>query len=321
MQFGKDIATACSTFAITNVDDMFVLVTFFAQSSTSEDVTPLGITSGQYIGFTIIVIISMVGFGIAVVLPTEPIGFLGLVPILLSVWKLFDLVFPNKEEEQEAISSSNRSRWRTVFTVSSITVMNGGDNIGTYIPLFSQVKGADIAVYVVIYYILQGVWCLIAWFVMKQRHILRLARQYAKVVVPFLYMGLGVYIIAKSSCFQWSIERINRSFHANPGKAIMSCMTTTLLLGCIGLMLWFKLRKKATQRENNVELGSRDQEDINEDDSAIRQTEEVGDQIKRADRVHKGADRQPGPTDQDSRDKNQEVRVVGQTTVEEGERS
>lgn len=42
---------------------------------------------------------------------------------------------------------------RTLLKVSSITVMNGGDNIGTYIPLFSQAKGAEIAVSV-IYYIL-----------------------------------------------------------------------------------------------------------------------------------------------------------------------
>lgn len=33
---------------------------------------------------------------------------------------------------------------------------------GTYVPLFSQAKGAEIAVYVVIYYILLGVWCFAA---------------------------------------------------------------------------------------------------------------------------------------------------------------
>jgi cadmium resistance protein CadD (predicted permease) len=77
MQFGKSIGTACSSFAITNIDDMFVLATFFAEASTSKATTPLKITIGQYIGFTVIIVISMIGFGVSLVLPSEPIGFLG----------------------------------------------------------------------------------------------------------------------------------------------------------------------------------------------------------------------------------------------------
>lgn len=45
--------------------------------------------------------------------------------------------------------------------------MNGADNIGTYVPLFSRAKGAEIAVYVVTYYILLGLWCLAAFLIMK----------------------------------------------------------------------------------------------------------------------------------------------------------
>ncbi|KAF3216389.1 hypothetical protein TWF679_003009 [Orbilia oligospora] len=70
--------------------------------------------------------------------------------------------------------------------------MNGGDNIGTYVPLFSQAEAAEIAVYVVTYYILLGIWCLIAFLIIKQRHILLIAQKYAGVVVPLLYVGLGV---------------------------------------------------------------------------------------------------------------------------------
>jgi hypothetical protein len=54
MQFGKSIGIACSSFAITNIDDIFVLVTFFSEASTSKTMTPLRITLGQYIGFTVL---------------------------------------------------------------------------------------------------------------------------------------------------------------------------------------------------------------------------------------------------------------------------
>ena len=219
---------------------MFVLVTFFAEATTCKAITPFKITIGQFIGFTVIVVVSMIGFGVSLVLPAEPIGFLGLLPILLGIWKLFEL-FPGADEDTSA-EMSTLSGMKSVFKVASITVMNGGDNIGTYIPLFSQAKGAEIAVYVVTYYILLGLWCLTAFLVMKQRHILQIAQKYASVVVPILYMGLGVYIVVKSSCYPWSIERIDDSAHTGAGRTIMAVVTTFLLLVCIGIMLWLKLR-------------------------------------------------------------------------------
>lgn len=250
MQFGKSIGTACSSFAITNIDDMFVLATFFAEASTSKTITPLKITIGQYIGFTVIIIVSMIGFGVSLVLPSEPIGFLGLLPILLGIWKLFDLFMPTEEEETE---KSNFAGVKSILKVSTVTVMNGGDNIGTYIPLFAQAKGGEIAVYVVTYYILLGVWCLVAFLIMKQKHILRLAEKYANIVVPFLYVGLGVYVVVKSSCYPWSIEHIDASTSALPGKAVMAIVTTFVFLICIAAMLWLKLRKTAPQPTLNDE--------------------------------------------------------------------
>jgi cadmium resistance transport/sequestration family protein len=252
MQFGKSIGTACSTFAITNIDDLFVLVTFFAEAATTKSITPLKITLGQYLGFTIIVIISMVGFGVSLALPSEPIGFLGLLPILLGVWKLLDdVIFPGEEEEEE---KSKFASMKSILKVASITLMNGGDNIGTYVPLFSQAKGTEIAVYVVVYYILLGIWCFVAWLIMGQKHVLRLVERYMRWVIPFLYIGLGIYITVKSDAYPWSIEHIDNRFLGNPGKTIMSIVTTALLLTCIGAMLWYKLRQKTRRPTPDVEV-------------------------------------------------------------------
>lgn len=61
-------------------------------------------------------------------LPSEPIGFLGFLPMLLGIWKLFDLFIPAEEEETE---KSNFAGVNSILKVSTVTVMNGGDNIGT----------------------------------------------------------------------------------------------------------------------------------------------------------------------------------------------
>lgn len=243
MQFGNAIGTACSSFAITNIDDIFVLVTFMAEASTSHTLTPLKVTIGQYVGFTVIVIVSMIGFGVSIVLPSEPIGFLGLLPILLGLWNMLGFFYPDGDDD-DAVQVSTVDGMKSIFKVASVTVMNGGDNIGTYVPLFSQVRGAEIAVYVVVYYILLGLWCLVAFLVMRQKHILKVAQKYANYVVPFLYVGLGIYILVKSDCFPWSIEHINASRGGHLGRMIMAVVTTGLLLLCIGGMWLLRIRKK-----------------------------------------------------------------------------
>jgi uncharacterized membrane protein YhdT len=119
--------------------------------------------------------------------------------------------------------------------------------MSTYIPLFSQAKGEEVAIYVVVYYIMLGLWCLAAYLVMKQKHILRIAQKYAAAVVPFFYIGLGIFIIVDSDCYPWSIEEIDDDLDTHPGKVVMGVTTTGLLVTCISLMLWSKLREKDAQ--------------------------------------------------------------------------
>ena len=252
MQFGSALGEACATFAVTNIDDIFVLVTFFAEATTSPTLTPVKITIGQYAGFTIIMVISMIGYAVALVLPAEPIGFLGLLPILLGLWKGCGLLLPSdgagaSAEDGAAAGTGKAAGMRSILKVTMITLMNGGDNIGTYIPLFSQLEGAEIAVYVVTYYILLGVWCVAAWLIMKQKHILRAAQKYTDLLIPFLYVGLGTYIVVKSDCYPWTIEQIDESTPKTPGRGVMGGVTAFILLASIGAMIWFRWSKRASR--------------------------------------------------------------------------
>ncbi|KAK0389217.1 hypothetical protein NLU13_2792 [Sarocladium strictum] len=250
MEFGQTLATACSSFAITNIDDIFVLVTFFAEASTSDTLTPLKIAIGQYLGFSVIIIISMAGYGASFLFDPEPIGFLGLLPVSLGVWKLMGLVFKDMDAPPAKLGA--KTSLKAIATVASVTLMNGGDNIGTYIPLFSQAKGAEIAVYIVVYYILLGIWILAAWLIMRERHVVYLAQRYARRFVPFLYVGLGIFIIISSECYPWSIKQINDDLEPsrinNPGTVILGVMTTLLLLCGYGFMLFMRLRARTREQ-------------------------------------------------------------------------
>jgi cadmium resistance protein CadD (predicted permease) len=254
MNFGQAVAAACSTFAITNIDDIFVLVTFFAESSTNKSMTPFRIVLGQYIGFTAIIVVSLIGFGIAFVIPSEPIGFLGLLPILLGVWKILGLLLPKEERDDgDGVGEgarANRDCMRSVLVVASVTIMNGGDNIGTYIPMFSQVRGPQIAIFIVTYYILLGLWCLVAFLIMKQKHVLKVAEKYANKVVPFLYIGLGIFITYQSHAYPWSVKEINDEFVGKPGKIVMGVVTSGMLLGVMGIMGYFRWKKRVSKGDD-----------------------------------------------------------------------
>lgn len=261
MPNGNALLTACSTFAITNIDDLFILVTFFAEATTGKTLTPFTIVAGQYVGFSIILAISMIGFGIAVVLPTEPIGFLGLLPILLGFWGLLELLIRTEEEEDEV--EVGVGGWRAISKVAAVTVVNGGDNMGTYIPLFAQASIGDIAVYLTAYYVLLGVWCLVAWLVMQQKDVLRLAEKYASYVVPVLYMGLGVLIMVKSKCYPWLGGRIDAETEVS-GLVVLSLTTTAFLALCAGGMVLYKLRQRRKSEKSGTtytELAGEDDDD------------------------------------------------------------
>lgn len=258
MPNGNTLLTACSTFAITNIDNLFILVTFFAEATTGKTLTPLTIVAGQYVGFSIVLAVSMIGFGIAVVLPTEPIGFLGLLPILLGFWALLDLLLRAEEGEDEV--EVGVGGWRAISKVAAVTVVNGGDNMGTYIPLFAQASKGDIAIYLIAYYVLLGVWCLVARLVMQQKDILRLAEKYANFVVPVLYMGLGVLIMVKSKCYPWLGGRIDAETEVS-GLVVLASTTTAFLVLCAGGTVLFKLwqrRRSEKSMPTYTELAGED---------------------------------------------------------------
>jgi cadmium resistance protein CadD (predicted permease) len=239
MHFGAVVGEACATFASTNIDDMFVLITFFAEASKSRTMTPLKIIVGQFLGFSVIVAISMIGFAVSLALPPEPIGFLGLLPILLGCWRFCSLFCPKTEDDDISTTDSLKS----VLQVALVTIMNGGDNISTYVPLFSQAKGVQIAIYIIVYYILLGLWCLAAFLVMRQRHILAFAEKYVDYFLPFLYVGLGTFILVKSKCYPWAIEKIDNSTNATVGRGTMAGVTAFILLTAICAMLLHVIRR------------------------------------------------------------------------------
>jgi len=96
------IGIGISAFIATNIDDIFVLVIFFSSNSFKK----IQVVVGQYLGISLLIIISTFGALISLVIPQYFIRLLGLVPITIGVIKIVKsdirennnlLEFPDKE--------------------------------------------------------------------------------------------------------------------------------------------------------------------------------------------------------------------------------
>jgi cadmium resistance protein CadD (predicted permease) len=95
-----------------------------------------------------------------------------------------------------------------ILKVASVTLANSGDNVAIYTPLFAQAYGWQIGVYAIIFLLMVFVWLIVSYLFINFRPVLNLAQKYAHLIVPFVFIGLGIYIIVTSECFPWLAKAI-----------------------------------------------------------------------------------------------------------------
>lgn len=201
------ILTAIGTFIITNIDDIFVLMIFFAQIEKARHVQ---VVLGQYFGFGLLVILSLLGaFGFTF-LPPEWAGFLGLIPIFLGVRMFF-----KKDEEDEAEealeklgdvttqASNNRFFGPLTGKVAAITFANGGDNLGIYIPYFTTEGNASLIYITLVFFVMVAVWCFLGYRLASFPAILKILQKYGSVIVPVVFIALGISIMLHGDSFAY----------------------------------------------------------------------------------------------------------------------
>ena len=85
------------------------------------------------------------------------------------------------------------------MSVAAITFSNGGDNIGVYTPLFAKYNSInEIIILTAIFMVMTAVWCLAAYYLVNHPLIASKIRRMGHIVLPFVMIGLGIYILAGS---------------------------------------------------------------------------------------------------------------------------
>ncbi|MBD2563241.1 MULTISPECIES: cadmium resistance transporter [Nostoc] len=210
-KLGTAFSEGIIAFIATNIDDILILLIFFSQIDVNF--RRRHILLGQYLGFAAIIFASLPGFFGGLVVQREWIGLLGLLPIVIGIQQLVS----RKEETTtvQTVSSNFRQSTHTnpvlsfilsilhpqTYKVAAVTIANGGDNISIYIPLFAGHDLTSLGVILSIFFIMVGVWCAIAYFLSRQPTIADVLSRYGKAVVPFVLIGLGLFIMYERGTF------------------------------------------------------------------------------------------------------------------------
>ena len=193
------IAIGVAAFVATNIDDIFVLMMFFSSSYMTFPVKQ--VVLGQYIGIGLLVAISALGSFISLAVPMYIIALLGIVPIVIGVKKL--VVFRKKNESNSKQAVQNKKKNNLVFAaVAAVTFSNGGDNIGVYTPLFAKYNSvSQITALATIFMAMTAVWCIAAYYLVNHPLVASKIRRIGHIILPFVLIGLGIYILTEFFVF------------------------------------------------------------------------------------------------------------------------
>lgn len=183
-------------FASTNLDDIFLLSAFF----TDPRLRPRSVVAGQFLGIGVLTAASAVAALAALVIPEGWTALLGRVPLGMGLRALLALrgapSGPENEGGVQAEEHAAEQRTRSqVLAVAGVTIANGGDNLGVYIPLFASEPWA-IPVYAAIFAVMTAAWCWAGYRLVRNRWIGGRLRRYGHVLLPFVLVTLGIYILS-----------------------------------------------------------------------------------------------------------------------------
>lgn len=195
----SDIGFGIVVFTSTNIDDIFLLSAFFADPRMRHR----SIVVGQYLGIGVLVLGSALTALLALALPDGWVALLGVVPLLLGLRKLLALRTDTAGAEsvceehriQDQGHNAKRGLRSQVLAVASVTVANGGDNVGVYVPLFATALDA-IATYALTFVVMTGLWCALGYLLVNNTILGGAIRRYGHAVLPIVLIALGVHILS-----------------------------------------------------------------------------------------------------------------------------
>jgi cadmium resistance protein CadD (predicted permease) len=171
-----------TTFAVTNIDDAFLLTFFF-----SRRIPMWRIVAGQYAGFAAIVGLSLIGVWGVHAVPHRWIRLLGVLPLAIGIKRLL--------QARRTDTEGSLATTESVASIALVTLSNGADNISVYVPFFVIVQ-SNLWLILIEYAGLVALWCCVGRWLGSRSLILRSADRWGHWVAALVFIGLGIYVLS-----------------------------------------------------------------------------------------------------------------------------
>jgi cadmium resistance protein CadD (predicted permease) len=182
----QTIGIAAIMFAATNADDLVLLTLFFAQPGCRTRQVVLG----QLAGIGSLIAISYTVSMLALAVPHGWIPWLGVIPVYLGIRWL--------RREAEETTPPEATAW---WSIAGVTMANGADNLGVYIPAFAMQSGGQKILTGAVFFALTLVWCAIARSATRHRTLGPVISRVCGRAAPFVLIAIGLWVIAHHPLF------------------------------------------------------------------------------------------------------------------------
>lgn len=194
------ILSSVAAFISTEVDDLLSLFILMGAARNSRD--KVAVTIGKYLGLALLCVCSAVFASYISRVPSHWLGLLGVLPLVIGIKEMIEAFREGNKEVPEK-DLSGFAFLRLLLATLIVTVADGGDNIAVYIPYFTSLNLTGCIVTAVVFILLQGAFCGLAWFVVDIDSVKKVLSRIKKFLVPLLFLFLGIFIMWSNGSFSW----------------------------------------------------------------------------------------------------------------------
>ncbi|CAB3692615.1 hypothetical protein LMG24238_03209 [Paraburkholderia sediminicola] len=198
---------AVAAYAATNIDNLFVLLAFLAETGGQRR----RVIAGQFAGSLILIVGSILLAALLTRLPAGYVGLLGILPIGVGLSKAWARFRPgNADQVQEAQATAHTrspaspataatagpgSSW---WTVACVAVANGSDNLAVYVPLYASHSHSEGMFISLVFVVMIGLWCAGAVWLVEHPLLGAPIRRYGTALLPLILLVIGVSVIVQN---------------------------------------------------------------------------------------------------------------------------
>jgi cadmium resistance protein CadD (predicted permease) len=192
------IGAAIGMFVGTHIDDLVVLTVLFLSCHAVGRPRGWQIVAGQYAGVGVLVAVSeAAALGLRIV-PDPWVGLLGVLPIALGLGIWVRAFWTYTAGHALPVLATSITGVSGLAGVAGVTIVDGGDNISVYTPVFRAIGITDSLIMMAVFGVMLAVWCAAAGWLGSHRRGVAVVRQSGPWLVPIVFVAIGTTIMVRS---------------------------------------------------------------------------------------------------------------------------